>query len=216
MTHEFYASVLRLDRAAVRALRITDVYSLHRVAYSLFEDVRDSEQKSAHVPSGILWADKGGDAFERRVLMLSDRLPAQHAQEQYGVVETKVIAPSFMDYSRYRFSVVVNPTRRDSASRKLIPVKGRDAVAQWFSDRAPDSWGFSVDKNTLDVGAVDVIQFSDKNQRSVTLMQAHVDGMLTVTDREHFKQSFTQGIGRGRAFGCGLLQIVPVIENPFF
>ena len=35
-----YTSVLRLDRAAVKALKVTDLYSLHRVVYSLFDDVR--------------------------------------------------------------------------------------------------------------------------------------------------------------------------------
>ena len=35
------ASVLHLDRRAVQALRITDPYSLHRVVYGLYPDVRD-------------------------------------------------------------------------------------------------------------------------------------------------------------------------------
>jgi len=35
-------------------------------------------------------------------------------------------------------------------------------------------------------------------------------GELYVIDSEQFKQSFRQGIGRGRAFGFGLLQIVPL------
>ncbi|MCD8476336.1 MAG: type I-E CRISPR-associated protein Cas6/Cse3/CasE [Shewanella fodinae] len=34
-------------------------------------------------------------------------------------------------------------------------------------------------------------------------------------DPEQFKQSFKNGIGKGRAFGCGLLQIVPMLDNPF-
>ncbi|TVS17243.1 MAG: type I-E CRISPR-associated protein Cas6/Cse3/CasE, partial [Gammaproteobacteria bacterium] len=33
------ASILQLDRRAVKALRITDAYSLHRVVYSLYPDV---------------------------------------------------------------------------------------------------------------------------------------------------------------------------------
>lgn len=45
--------------------------------------------------------------------------------------------------------------------------------------------------------------------------QAHVQGVLQVLDLELFTKSFTHGIGRGRSYGCGLLQIVPLIENPF-
>ena len=40
------ASVLKLDRAAVKALRITDPYSLHRVVYGLYPDVRDASGKA--------------------------------------------------------------------------------------------------------------------------------------------------------------------------
>lgn len=121
----------------------------------------------------------------------------------------------FLEYERYGFKVIINPTRRDSASRKLLPVKGREAVAEWFAERAPASWGFAVTAETLQVGRIDVQQFKDKTQRMVTLAQAHVSGQLQVTDRAQFQKSFTQGIGRGRSFGCGLLQIVPLLDSPF-
>lgn len=51
MTH--YISALRLDAHACRQLKITDGYSLHRVVYSLFDDVRSDEQKQGSVASGI-------------------------------------------------------------------------------------------------------------------------------------------------------------------
>lgn len=54
------ASVLHLDRKAVKVLRITDPYSLHRVVYSLYEDARDAGQKNISQTSGILFADQGG------------------------------------------------------------------------------------------------------------------------------------------------------------
>ncbi|NOU14960.1 MAG: hypothetical protein HOO92_13515, partial [Methylococcaceae bacterium] len=40
-----HASVLRLSRSDVKALKITDAYSLHRVVYDLFDDVRSEQQK---------------------------------------------------------------------------------------------------------------------------------------------------------------------------
>lgn len=215
MTATLYASVLQLDRQAVKALRITDVYSLHRVVYSLFDDVRNEAQKNADHSSGIQWVDQGGDAFGRRLLLLSDRLPAAQVDGQYGEVRSKAIAPGFLEHSCYRFKIVVCPTRRDSASRKLVPVKGREAIAAWFAERAQASWGFSVDPARLQIDKVQVQQFLDKQQRTVTVQQAHLSGVLSVRERERFQLSVASGIGRGRAFGCGLLQIVPLIENPF-
>lgn len=209
------ASVLHLDRKAVQALKINDAYGLHKAVYSLFPDVRSADEKQASKPSGFLYADQGGDYKSRKILLLSDREPMEQIDSQYGEVQSKTISPDFLQHDAYRFKVVVNPTRRDNASRKLVPVKGRDAIAQWFMERAQASWGFSLVPSQLQVDSTDVLSFKDKSQRQITLAQAQVQGVLQVTDRQQFIQSFSQGIGRGRAFGCGLLQIVPFVEILF-
>lgn len=209
------ASVLHLDRKAVQALKINDAYGLHKAVYSLFPDVRSADEKQASKPSGFLYADQGGDYKSRKILLLSDREPMEQIDSQYGEVQSKPISEGFLQHDAYRFKVVVNPTRRDNASRKLVPVKGRDAISQWFMERAQASWGFSLVPSQLQVDSTDVLSFKDKSQRQITLAQAQVQGVLQVTDRQQFIQSFSQGIGRGRAFGCGLLQIVPFDESLF-
>ncbi|KIQ79772.1 type I-E CRISPR-associated protein Cas6/Cse3/CasE [Aeromonas sp. L_1B5_3] len=208
-----YASVLRLDRAAVKGLRVTDLYSLHRVVYGLFEDVRSEAQKQASVPSGIQWVDKGGDHLCRQILLLSDRLPQTG---EYGEVESRSLPDDFLSHHHYRFTVTVSPTRRNSQSRQLKPVKGREAIADWFIERSANNWGFSVDPLRLQVDDVRVAQFKGKAERDITLQQATLSGYLTVTDPERFALSVASGLGRGRAFGCGLLQVVPLIEQPLF
>lgn len=210
-----FASVLHLDRAAIKALRVTDPYSLHRVVYGLYPDVRDADAKAVGQSSGILWADQGGDFHGRRILLLADRPPADCADGGHGRVNSKPIPAGFLEHERYRFKLIVNPTRRDSASGKIMPIKGREAVASWFSERAPASWGFHVSSEYLQIDRLEVLLFKDKAGRQVTLAQAHLAGQLRVTDPEQFRKSFTYGIGRGRSFGCGLLQIVPLIDNPF-
>lgn len=209
------ASVLQLDRKSVKVLGITDAYSLHRVVYSLYEDVRDAQQKQSSMASGILYADQGGDVRGRKILMLANREPMAAVDGRHGVVQSRPIPGDFLSHERYRFKVVVNPTRRGSASRKLVAVRGRDDVAQWFTERAANSWGFAVSSEHLQVDKIDVLQFKDKQQRQVTIGQAHVQGLLHITDKDQFARSFSQGIGRARAYGCGLLQIVPVMDNPF-
>lgn len=206
------ASVLFLDRAAIKALRITDPYSLHRVVYSLYEDVRADDEKNSSRSSGILYADLGGDFSGRKVLLLADRSPADCIEGQYGEVQSKNIADTFLDHDRYRFKVIVNPTRRDNASRKLLPVKGRQEIGQWFTERSEASWGFRVFPENLQVDKVEVLNFKGKKTNQVTIAQAHVQGQLEVTDRYRFRNSFSFGIGRARSFGCGLLQIQPISE----
>lgn len=134
---------------------------------------------------------------------------------QYGRVLSKPIPGDFLDHGRYRFNVIVNPTRRDSASRKLVAIRSREEVAEWFAERAVASWGFVTEPEHLQVNRISVLQFKDKQQRQVTIGQSHIQGVIRITDKEQFTRSFTQGIGRARAYGCGLLQVVPVIDDLF-
>jgi len=209
------ASVLHLDRTAIKALRITDPYSLHRVVYSLYENTRATCAEPNQESSGILYADQGGDFNGRRILMLTNRPPADCIDGQFGRVQQKPIPDGFLDHATYRFKVIVNPVYRDNATRKLIPARGRAAIEQWFCERAPKNWGLEPRLTQLEIGSVQVLQFRDKQKQNITLAQAELQGVLTVTRRDDFQHAFAQGIGRGKAFGCGLLQLVPIIENPF-
>jgi CRISPR system Cascade subunit CasE len=209
------ATILTLSRKDVNALRITDDYSLHRVVYSLFEDVRSEAEKRSSVPSGFLFADKGGDAKGRQILILSDRPPLQPA---HGELVSRPVPDEFLQHRFYKFEVTLNPTRKEPKSEgrknsRCIPIKTREEVAAWFGGKSLASWGFSVDPARLDVRMLPVMQFSKQGDRPVTHGAASVSGMLRVENRDLFIESFRKGIGRGRAFGFGLLQIEPLKDD---
>ena len=201
-----YASVLSLGRADMNALKVKDIYAIHKVVYGLFEDARLDAEKRASVPSGIVFADKGGDFNTRQILMLSNRKP--HQTPQFGKVATNPIYATFLAHDRYAFEVTLNPGKRDMKTGKIVPIRGREAIEQWFLTRSPKSWGFSVNPENLQTERIGV-QVFDKGEKRITHGSVTLKGELTVIDRDRFSQSFNQGIGRGRAFGFGLLQIVP-------
>lgn len=203
------ASLLKLSRKDVKSLKIYDEYSLHRVVYSLYEDIRTEQEKTASVSSGILYADKGGDEYTRNILLLSNRAPRE---PMFGTIENKKLPNSFLEHDSYSFEVIVNPTRRDKNSGKLLAVCGDEAIRTWFIERAIKSWGFSVKSDSIQVSNTTVKTFTKKNHL-ITQGNASLKGELKVIDRIQFIQSFQLGIGRGRAFGCGLLQIVPLSNN---
>jgi len=205
------ATMLTLSRKDVNALRMTDDYSLHRVVYSLFEDVRSEAEKRSSVPSGFLFADKGGDAKGRRILILSDRPPLQPA---HGTLSASWTIPDeFLQHRFYKFEVTLNPTRKENKSGRRVPIKTREEVAAWFGGKSLAAWGFSVDPARLDVRMLPVMQFNKQGERPVTHGAARVSGMLRVENRDLFIESFNKGIGRGRAFGFGLLQIEPLKDD---
>lgn len=202
-----YASVLDLSRKDVKILNIKDAYSLHKVVYGLFNDVRSQAEKKNSTPSGIVYADKGGDFNSRRILMLSNRKP--HQTPQFGEIQIKPIHANFLFHPSYAFVITLNPSKRDKHTGKVVPIRGREPIEQWFKEHAPESWGFSVNPTNLQTENLSVQTF-EKGGQLVTHGSAILKGTLNVIDRERFAQSFIQGIGRGRAFGFGLLQIQPL------
>lgn len=203
------AGVLSLGWRDIQKFRITDDYSVHRIVYGLFEDVRGESDKQEGASSGILYADKGGNSRQRQILFLANRAPGM---PEAGSIRTKEIPESFLRHEQYRFEVIVNPTKRNAASRRLIPIREKENIREWFMSKAASSWGFEVDAASLDIPGVRVSRF-EKKGNAVTLSRATIRGVLTVTNQKSFVKSFNEGIGRGRAFGCGLLQIVPIIHS---
>jgi len=198
------ASVLTLNRAEVQALQIRDAYSIHRVVYSLFPAQKDETRD-------FLYADKGGDFKGRQVLLLSSRFPKPTS---FGQLESKEIPSSFLDHDLYGFEVRLNPTRRDHALKKTLPVRGNEALVTWFVEKATANYGFEV---LLDVSGVPSIQVKSvgvqrfrKGTTEVTHGEATFVGKLKVVDRLAFRKAFEEGLGRAKGFGFGLLQIVPL------
>jgi CRISPR system Cascade subunit CasE len=201
------ASVYRLSRQEVKELRITDGYSIHRIVYDLFPESRISGPENEK-GKGFLFVDKGGDYSGRQILILSDRSPQTPAQ---GTIESKTVPQSFLACIRYAFEVVMNPTKRDAKSGKTVAIIGTEPLLAWFISKSP-KWGFRVDEKRLQVNQVGVQKFAHKSGKTITQSTATFKGILTVLDRDLFKRSFEGGIGRGRGFGFGLLQIVPLTE----
>lgn len=221
------ASMLLLTREDVNNLKIRDAYSLHRIVYDLFTNVHDTANEKR-----VLYADKGGEFRNResvrKILILS---PCAPNTPQHGEITSKPIPENFLQHNNYGFEVIVNPTKRDNKSGKIVAIRGcaataerkkitdREAITQWFIEKAQRSWGFAVNPATLQIQSISVQDFTKKDERehehSVTQGRAVLKGELTVTNREQFIASFEHGIGRGRAFGFGLLQIVPLASNPF-
>ena len=115
---------------------------------------------------------------------------------------------SFLQNNFYGFELTLNPTKREKITGKTIPIRGKDNLLSWFTNKAP-THGFEIVGESLRVQSVGVQRF-EKEGSVCTHGTATFIGKLKVTNREIFIKSFKQGIGRAKAFGFGLLQIVPL------
>lgn len=107
----------------------------------------------------------------------------------------------------YSFKLEANPTK--GVQDKKLALYTQKEQMDWFVRKA-ESCGFEVDAEQVRVSPVDKLEFSRKNTKSdVVIAKVRFDGRLRVTDAEVFVNALTKGIGRARAYGCGLLTVVP-------
>lgn len=190
------ASMLFLERKDLMKLgKDQDAYTFHKLIYSLFPgDKRE-----------FLYLDKGGLYGTRSVLILSSKDPLQ---PDVGMIRTKIIPDFFLEQENYAFEVRLNPVRRKTGSSRMIPVKADKDLLNWFMERQ-SRWGINATSDSLriDDKGIQVIQ---KGKSRIIHNQATFKGVLRVIDNKKFRQAFSTGLGRGKAFGFGLLQIQPI------
>lgn len=55
---------------------------------------------------------------------------------------------------------------------------------------------------------VEVLRYRDTSNGSFPFYTAIINGHVQVTDREKFQCAYSSGLGRGKAFGCGMVVIL--------
>jgi CRISPR system Cascade subunit CasE len=53
-----------------------------------------------------------------------------------------------------------------------------------------------------------------RNSKPVTVVAVTFDGRLEITDPDALRRTLTQGIGRAKAYGCGLITLAPPVSAP--
>lgn len=168
----------------------------------------------------VLWrVDRVGNALY--VLVQSKRKPDfTHIVEQYGrpatgqtwdTVEYDRHLDEMGEGSVWRFRLRANPTHsvmEEGGSRgKVYPHVTAEQQLGWLVDKA-GRCGFSIQSDDGMLGA-EIVQRETKrfqrNGKTVTLSVVTFEGVLRVTDSELFRKAMTEGIGRAKAYGCGLL-----------
>lgn len=154
----------------------------------------------AHLVEQAGWATRPGDVADYGRMLESVRTGAQFA-----------------------FRLAGNPVHRDGTQgRARGTLHPHVTVAQqigWL-ERKAGQHGFSIggtgagasEEPTATVTQRRDVSFSrGKGAQSgtVTLRIAQFDGILTVTDADLLRHALRHGIGRAKAYGCGLLTLAP-------
>lgn len=207
----FYAGRLILQQSALLRLEAFDRYALHRIMMDLALPARDvAVVRSGHTPSGLQWVDRGEHLAGRVIDFLTDQEIQTDIPPDVKVL-VKPLPEGFLSHPRYRFQIVANPVKfhreqRPDGTRgdgKRIPLVYDEDIEAWFLRRA-EANGFRAQVTGIDQKGSDGFR---KGGAWVRFNRARISGLISVVDQERFQKAFFTGIGKGRAFGFGFLQL---------
>ncbi|MEL4162727.1 type I-E CRISPR-associated protein Cas6/Cse3/CasE [Corynebacterium bovis] len=192
--------------------------------------------QALHAAVMACWPDRGHDG-DGRVLWRLDRVGHNHelyvvsrdapsfdhlreqagwSAEDTGVVrDYRPLLDRLEAGQRYRFRLTANPTHvvtdPDGRKRRLGHVTAAYQRA-WLEDRC-DRLGVSFPRlepgePTVVVTGREKVTFR-RGRGRVTLQRATYDGLLEVTDPGALRSVLCEGLGRAKAYGCGLVTLAP-------
>ena len=154
------------------------------------------------------------------LLLLSEDAPElSGVVEQFGTgaaAETRSYDPLLQRVepgSCWQFRLTANPTRArkdpaDPLARgALKPCYLEAEQEQWLLEQA-GKHGFALTEDSFTVTRVQWHHFAKRGTRPVSLLSVTYEGVLQVTDPEAFRNLLCQGMGRGKAYGLGLLTVM--------
>lgn len=120
---------------------------------------------------------------------------------------------------RWAFRLTANPvthtySAQNPDKRKWLGHVTVDQQIQWLLDRS-DKFGFEIDKGeaggyNLSVSNREALEFKRaRHGKPVTIRTATFDGVFSVTNTERLERALNKGIGRAKAYGCGLMTLAP-------
>lgn len=214
-----YLSRVQIDsRNRLKIKDLTHLGAYHNWVEQSFPEKYSDGDRPRH-----LWRiDKLGD--KKYLLVLSEEKPDLQKLEKYGVentAETKNYdhyLDSITSNSTWKFKLTANPTYRivDEKGSRIVPHITIEQQVNWLIDRS-EKHGFKIltdsEQSTISVDIVARDWPILRKNRRVKLSRVTFEGILKVTDLDKFKTALTKGIGREKAYGMGLITVIPFKAN---
>jgi len=193
-----YLTRIELRKEDAFANSLVDPYSWHQAIWKAFPG-QDDEKRS------FLFRVDEKEIY-MQIYLLSE---LQISQQNWGNWQAKEISRDFLEYSRYRFQLRANPTKRLGVGNdkgKRVGIYKEDNLREWFLRKAEQSGfqsrSFAVSKPITDY-------FNKKGEKN-KLNRVDFQGILEVTDKDKFKTAFHTGIGSAKSLGYGMLILQPI------
>lgn len=208
-----YISRVKIDTEDRKKVRdLSRVVAIHNWVEKCFPEEFSSESRTRK-----LWRIdqiKG----HNYLLIVSENPPTKDRLEKYGVLGTAEVKSydnfieNIEEGKSYAFRIVLNPvvSKMEDPDRKRGRVKPvpNDQQIQFLYDRSEKN-GFTLNQEEFSVINRSEVIFNKSSQKSIRLSKATYEGRLTVINKGQFVETLTKGIGKKKAYGCGMMTVIP-------
>ena len=151
----------------------------------------------------LLMSEERPDLFSIANQIGSDEKPCE--TKDYQPLLNRITVGSI-----WRFRLVANPVvsqpRPGKKRGKLKAITIHEHQREWLTRQAEKN-GFILSSDQFDTIRSEWRTFRNKSN-NVSILQVTFEGLLTVSDAAKFQDSLLGGIGRGKAYGMGLLTVM--------
>jgi CRISPR system Cascade subunit CasE len=207
----YYISRVELNTINRQKMRdLTHLGAYHSWVEKSFPDEMESGERSRK-----LWRiDTLND--KKYLLVVSKTPPDLNLLEYYGVEKTAktknydVFLDKLYNGQKLSFRLVANPVVsvcQAGKRGKVFPHITASQQLEYF-EKHSEKWGFSLVDNNYQIIQRDFPLLRKKGGQSVKLVSASYEGVLTIIDVATFKKTLTEGVGREKAYGFGLMTVI--------
>jgi CRISPR system Cascade subunit CasE len=175
-----------------------DAEQIHKAVMSLFREDLPGPQHQRRATAEILYRVEHHAA---RILLQSATAPAH---SDYGIRTTHLsgLATHLTAGTAVRFRLDINAVRCQAGTHRRTPVPDAD-LPQWAAARLhPALTAVTLLDQPVTVRRTD----------NSPLRVAHLTGTARINDPDALLGLIRSGVGRAKAYGCGLLSVVPMSE----
>lgn len=172
---------------------LSDMANVHRLVMSLFGKL---DATSPRQSGGILFRVEQVRR-ESRILIQSRIKPK--TDRKVTTIDASIVLDALTVGQLVRLELLANPVRRDSKTGADKPISA-DEVESWFKAKLAGA-----------VNLTNVINLELGTLRCgrQTIATGLLDASAEVVDRDRLRSLVTEGVGRRKSHGCGLLSIMP-------
>lgn len=179
--------------------------------------VEQSFREERGVRSRKLWRlDKIND--KKYLLLVSGEKPDLKLLEKYGV-DGSAVTKEYDAYiskiktgMKLRFRLVTNPVHavmEDGKRGSEKPHITAEFQKKFFMDRTIKN-GFEVNEDEVNIVERGFELLRKSGTKPVKVVKATFEGVLTVVDEDKFKTVLEKGFGKKKAYGFGLMTVIPI------